>query len=85
MCVILEMVDDLLVILRRHVLKTDSLREGLPLEVEHRVEGRRLYPPVAPLHCLFYEARVVPWHDHVLETVAAVDRRKGDLLNLLLR
>ena len=85
MGVVLEMVDDLLVILRRNVLKTDSLREGFPLEVEHRVEGRRLYPPVTPLHCLFYEARVVPWHDNILETVVAVDRRKRDLLNLLLR
>ena len=81
----LEVVHDLLVVLRCHVLEADSVRERLPLEVKHRVKGRSLNPPVTPLHRLLYELRVVARHHHIFEAVAVIYVREGNLRKRLLR
>ena len=61
-----------------------SGREGLPLEVEHRVDRLDLNPPRASFERLPNEARVVPWHDDELVAVLDVRILERNLAYMLL-
>jgi hypothetical protein len=68
---------------RTKSFKLNTVRDRLPFEVKHWVEGWDFYPPISSLECFSNETRIVAWYNYEFIAIFDISISKRNLWPLL--